>query len=210
MQPRLMRSRTEVIVSGVCGGLGEYFGIDPVIVRLIFVLVTLTSGLGIIVYPVLWMVMPRAPAPGGAFPPPGDGQQMFNAEGEQVSYVMQDAQSRARQAASQARTSGGTTYGDEPPPPSAYNFDPQTGQPIQPSMGQTIHLPNDPNIQPYEQSGQQGVPTAPPRPQKRGRWLAIVLISFGGLILADSLGLDMDIVFPALMIIGGLILLLRR
>ena len=60
MQPRLMRSRTEVIIAGVCGGLGEYFGLDPVIVRLIFVLVTLTTGLGFIVYPVLWLVMPRA------------------------------------------------------------------------------------------------------------------------------------------------------
>jgi phage shock protein C len=61
MQPRLMRSRTEVIVAGVCGGLGEYFGLDPVIVRLIFVLVSLTTGLGFIVYPILWLVMPKAP-----------------------------------------------------------------------------------------------------------------------------------------------------
>src|SRR6187431_1182854 len=62
MQPRLTRSRTEVIIAGVCGGLAEYFAIDPVIVRLIFVLVTLTSGIGLLVYPILWMVMPRAGA----------------------------------------------------------------------------------------------------------------------------------------------------
>lgn len=55
MQPRLMRSRTEVIVAGVCGGLAEYFAIDPVIVRLTFVLVTLTSGLGLLIYPILWI-----------------------------------------------------------------------------------------------------------------------------------------------------------
>src|SRR5215211_5604527 len=60
MQPRLMRSRTEVIVAGVCGGLAEYFAIDPVIVRLIFVLVTLTSGIGLFIYPILWLVMPKA------------------------------------------------------------------------------------------------------------------------------------------------------
>ena len=65
MQPRLMRSRTEVIIAGVCGGLAEYFAIDPVIVRLIFVLVTLTSGIGLLVYPILWMVMPRAGATAG-------------------------------------------------------------------------------------------------------------------------------------------------
>ncbi|HWQ15261.1 MAG TPA: PspC domain-containing protein, partial [Roseiflexaceae bacterium] len=60
MQPQLTRSRSEVVIAGVCGGLAEYFHIDPVIVRLVFVLVTLTSGLGLIVYPVLWMVMPKA------------------------------------------------------------------------------------------------------------------------------------------------------
>ena len=68
MQPRLMRSRTEVIVAGVCGGLAEYFAIDPVIVRLIFVLVTLTSGIGLLVYPVLWLVMPKAGAQSGGKP----------------------------------------------------------------------------------------------------------------------------------------------
>ena len=57
-----VRSRTEVIIAGVCGGLAEYFGLDPVIVRLIFVLVTLTTGIGFIVYPVLWLVMPKAGA----------------------------------------------------------------------------------------------------------------------------------------------------
>src|SRR5919202_5399970 len=68
MQPRLMRSRTEVIIAGVWGGLAEYFGLDPVIVRLIFVLVTLTTGIGFIVYPVLWLVMPKAGAFGASAP----------------------------------------------------------------------------------------------------------------------------------------------
>src|SRR5947208_10342328 len=63
MEPRLRRSRTEVIIAGVCGGLAEYFGIDPVIVRLIFVLVTLTTGIGVLIYPVLWLVMPKAEQP---------------------------------------------------------------------------------------------------------------------------------------------------
>jgi phage shock protein C len=57
MQSRLMRSRTEVIIAGVCGGLAEYFGLDPVIVRLIFVLVTLTTGIGVIVYPLICIVL---------------------------------------------------------------------------------------------------------------------------------------------------------
>jgi phage shock protein C len=62
MQPRLTRSQNEKIVAGVCGGLGEYFGVDPVIVRLIFVVLVLTTGVAIIAYPVLWAITPQAPA----------------------------------------------------------------------------------------------------------------------------------------------------
>lgn len=57
MQVRLSRSSSERMVAGVCGGLAEYFNIDPVIVRLIFVLVTLTSGLGLLIYLLLWMII---------------------------------------------------------------------------------------------------------------------------------------------------------
>src|SRR5262245_44827421 len=69
MEPRLRRSRNEVIIAGVCGGLAEYFGVDPVIVRLIFVLVTLTTGIGVLLYPVLWLVMPKAELPVRSTPP---------------------------------------------------------------------------------------------------------------------------------------------
>ena len=62
MQSRLTRSTTETMIAGVCGGLADYFNIDPVIVRLIFVLVTLTSCLGIPVYFVLWIIIPKAGA----------------------------------------------------------------------------------------------------------------------------------------------------
>jgi phage shock protein C len=61
MQPRLMRSTTERMVAGVCGGLGTYFAIDPVIVRLIFVVVTFSSGMGLPVYIILLLLMPREP-----------------------------------------------------------------------------------------------------------------------------------------------------
>lgn len=59
MQKKLMRSRTDSHVGGVCGGLAEYFNIDPTVVRLIFVIATLLGGPGLLVYIVLWMVMPQ-------------------------------------------------------------------------------------------------------------------------------------------------------
>jgi len=48
------------LIAGVCGGLAEYFNTDPVLVRLIFVLFTFISGLGIIAHIVLWIIAPRA------------------------------------------------------------------------------------------------------------------------------------------------------
>ncbi|MBI4288738.1 MAG: PspC domain-containing protein [Chloroflexi bacterium] len=59
MARRLYRSQRERIIGGVAGGLGEYFDIDPVWVRLAFVLLTFASGIGIIAYAVLWISVPR-------------------------------------------------------------------------------------------------------------------------------------------------------
>ena len=58
---RLYRSQTDRHVAGVCGGLAEYFNIDPTLVRLIFVVLTILSGPGLILYIVLWIVMPDGP-----------------------------------------------------------------------------------------------------------------------------------------------------
>lgn len=69
-QPQLRRSTHDRVIFGVCGGLGAYFGIDPVVVRLIFVLATLAGGAGIPLYVILAIVIPSeteenpiAPAP---------------------------------------------------------------------------------------------------------------------------------------------------
>jgi len=58
---RLYRSRTDKMIAGVCGGLGHYFGIDPTIVRLAFVVIALAVGSGILAYLILWLVIPLEP-----------------------------------------------------------------------------------------------------------------------------------------------------
>ena len=65
MEPtkRLARSQSDLMIGGVCGGLGKYFAIDPTLVRLVFVLLTLAGGSGVLVYFILWIVMPREDAP---------------------------------------------------------------------------------------------------------------------------------------------------
>lgn len=59
---RLYRSSRNKIIAGICGGIGEYLGIDPVVVRLVWVIFTLLSfGAGIFAYLIAWMIIPRNP-----------------------------------------------------------------------------------------------------------------------------------------------------
>ena len=60
---RLYRSRTDKKIAGVCGGLGEYFGIDPTVVRLLAVIALIGSGIvpGFIAYVIAWVIVPEAP-----------------------------------------------------------------------------------------------------------------------------------------------------
>ena len=61
---RLYRSQTESRVAGVCGGIGSFFNIDPVFVRLGWVAITLMTGFvpGIIAYIVAWIIVPQEPS----------------------------------------------------------------------------------------------------------------------------------------------------
>lgn len=57
---RLSRSRNEKVISGVCGGLAAYFNMDPVVVRIIFAFITLFWGAGLMVYILLWILLPES------------------------------------------------------------------------------------------------------------------------------------------------------
>ncbi|MFA5075480.1 MAG: PspC domain-containing protein [Candidatus Babeliales bacterium] len=57
----LYRSRTNKKIAGVCGGLGKYFDIDPIIIRLIWLFFFFCGGSGIILYIIAWIVIPLEP-----------------------------------------------------------------------------------------------------------------------------------------------------
>jgi len=60
MEPkRLYRKTSEKVIAGVCAGLGDYLEIDPILIRLIFVVLTLAAGGGVLVYLILWVSMPE-------------------------------------------------------------------------------------------------------------------------------------------------------
>ncbi len=70
---RLTRSESNKMIGGVCAGLANYFGIDPTIVRLIFVALVVLYGQGLLLYLILWIVMPveeSANPPAPRYTPP--------------------------------------------------------------------------------------------------------------------------------------------
>ena len=46
-------------MGGVCGGLGEYFDKDPTLIRIIFIILALLKGIGILLYLIMWLVIPK-------------------------------------------------------------------------------------------------------------------------------------------------------
>jgi len=208
---RLTRSKSDVMVVGVCGGLADYFAIDPVIVRFIFVLVTLTSGIGIPVYSLLWLVMPKQARP--------------SEQTHSMPNMLPNGRSVAEpNAFKHQRVPNANVFVQEPPHPTAYKFDPQTGQPIQQaasvaSIGETIKLdfetpkpasvivPSS-NVSPSNESETFASVTL--SKHRNVRKLGGILIGMGTLVLINHLGVSMEIIIPPLMIIAGIVLLRRN
>jgi len=88
---KLYRSRTNLVVAGVCSGLAEYLEIDPILVRLAFVLLTLVTGMGLVAYILLWILTP------------------YKDEGTMAST--ETVKSGAEEIAERAREIGGTLRG---------------------------------------------------------------------------------------------------
>ena len=61
MEKKLYTSNQNKMLDGVCGGIAEYFGIDPTVVRLIWVLFSLMGGCGILAYIIAAVIIPRNP-----------------------------------------------------------------------------------------------------------------------------------------------------
>lgn len=58
---RLYRSKKDKIVAGVAGGIAEYFMIDPIWIRLVFILLLIADGAGLIIYLIAWILIPENP-----------------------------------------------------------------------------------------------------------------------------------------------------
>ena len=87
---RLYRSERHRIIAGVAGGFGEYFSIDPTLIRLAFVLVTLIGGFGIVLYLLAWILIPTKSNPAETF------EQRAEEMAEEVHEAWDGERSKAR------------------------------------------------------------------------------------------------------------------
>lgn len=59
MDKKLYRSNMQKTIGGVCGGLAEYFAVDPVFIRILFIVMFIAGGSGILIYILMWILIPR-------------------------------------------------------------------------------------------------------------------------------------------------------
>ena len=60
-EPRkLYRSQTQRMIAGVCGGLAEYFNLDATLIRVLFLILAVFGGTGLVIYLVMWIIVPDA------------------------------------------------------------------------------------------------------------------------------------------------------
>ena len=85
MDKKLFRSNRNKVIAGVCGGIAEYFGVDPTIVRIIWLICILPGGIGLIAYIICWVAMP---ANANRYTSPFDEQQQTAGDSEKNKRVL--------------------------------------------------------------------------------------------------------------------------
>ncbi len=151
MKTYLYRSESNRMLGGVCGGLGDYLALDPTFIRLFFVLLFFGHGSGLLIYTILWIVMPNK----------SNVQEGKNFE-DNIKESTQNFNERVQ------------TIGKE--------------------FGTAMRNPN---------------------PQA-GMIVGIALVVLGGILFIENLGIyslrwiSFDVLWPALLIIGGVVILQRR
>jgi len=222
---KLYRSRSQKMIAGVSGGLGEYFDVDPVLIRLLFVVTTFISGAGILAYIVLWIVVPFE----------GDEGPRFDAlrrDFDDLSGRVRDYVDRPAARAATA-TPPPTTPAEETP------MNPETAatapdSPSAPPIEDPYDAPYGPpppytTAPPYTTPppyagpsyAQDPYPSAPPpfappvdRRKRRQHWAGAILIVLGLLFLGNNLGLlwwiEARYLLPLLLVAAGAWLMFGR
>ncbi len=101
---RLYRDPENSVIGGVCGGLGAYFSVDPVIFRLLFVIFFFAGGASILVYVILWIVLPKAETAAQKLEMRGEKVNVSNLE-KKIREEYENVKSSVKENVSKARNS---------------------------------------------------------------------------------------------------------
>lgn len=209
-----MRSRSESLIAGVCGGIGEYFSVDPVIVRLIFILLGLTTwGVGLLIYGVLWLIMPRATEPDPLFADEAmlDAHAQLPQPGRAQPFEQQDADKPVYTEVRRAQPTVSQTRPPAPPrtlqPGSGFpEGEPVSPLPSEPPMtGETTVLQTIP-----PPAAEAAPEQTPARPRRRGALLGILLVGVGLAGAASAFNIPASLAFPLILIAVGVMMLRRK
>jgi phage shock protein PspC (stress-responsive transcriptional regulator) len=91
---RLYRSQKNSMIAGVCGGLAEYFNVEPVLIRGLFVVAILAGGGGVLVYIVLWIITPLE---AGLFTKPIENAETMNEESKEEKFKTDKMEEQKKQ-----------------------------------------------------------------------------------------------------------------
>lgn len=230
---KLYRSRSQKMIAGVCGGLGEYFDVDPVLIRLLFVVTAFISGVGILAYIVLWIVVPFEGEDGPRF-------DALRKDFDDISGRVRDYVDRPSSRAAATPPRGDTppsapstaATGSIPHEEGSMNPDTATsaraGSPVEGLYGPPFAPPPprpepSPYVGPSPYAGPEYAhePYAPPPPiaptdrkRRRQHWAGAILIILGLLFLGNNLGLlwwiEFEYLMPLILVAAGAWLLFGR
>ena len=161
---RLTRSRDERMISGVCGGLAEFLGMDSTLMRVLWVVATFISGgVTLIAYPIFWLVMPES----GRYTSAADDT--FKNVAERVDPMVERIGDRVRET---------------------FNREPSPTDPVAAKRAQEQELENEIlGIREEDLEGEQLHETTAPKVKQKHRWLPLLgagLLTLGLIILADT------------------------
>jgi len=170
------------MIAGVCGGLAEYFGVDPTIVRVAAVLLALADGLGIVAYLILWIVVPE------------EGDRSMNEQGSSNQHGEGQPSEMPPGGAGAAATPG-----QEPAPPTAAAQAPAAPPPAPP-------MPPPAQPQPPGQPAPHGSGR-----RSAGVTGGIILIAIGLVFLVNIFFPAWDIwtLWPLILVIIGVVIIVR-
>lgn len=203
MERTLYRSRTDRMIAGVCGGLAEYFDIDPTLVRLLVVLLSLaTSGGVVLAYIVLAVVVPEAPVPSyteGAVMDMTE-ENMGSGDMPEPGEFGQAVPEHQQGAAAQQPPAGGYVPPPPPPPPGGYAGQ---GEYLPPTTGPAAYAP--------PREGARWDDRAPRKERRGGLFSGLFLILLGVLFLvAQFVDIDFGRLWPVILIFIGVWIMFSR